>query len=246
MRESYKKMANTGLNKHCAYHVGRFVFIVTVLACSIGLRAAEQSDNEKLLYGAMVRDIVMMKSALHAGADPNHAPAGKRSPLWVAATDQNPEAVELLLKNGGDPNQLDHQGTPLLIAASRVINASRDNSAQVVDLLLRSGADIEAMDKKKRYRPLTMAATFGTYATIKTLLDNGAKPNNVPDNGFPALFMLSKNKHCKLDCLELLLAHGADPDLQYRKGTSTYRESTVRSADRAKIELIEKYFPVKK
>jgi ankyrin repeat protein len=239
-------MTNGGLKKHCASQIGKLAFIAAMLVCSVGLSNAESPDNEKLRMGVMVRDMEMIQSAIQAGADPNYVPENKESPLWIAAFDKNAQILELLLEKGGDPNQVNRNGTPLLITASRVIDASRDNRPQVVKLLLRYGADIEVMDKKKRYRPLNMAATFGTYETLKTLLENGANPNNIPTNGFPALFSLRRNKHCKLDCVELLLAHGADPDLPFKKGKSTYRESAMKSADRERIELIEKYFPAKK
>lgn len=229
-----------------AYSFKRIILTAMMSACFIGVSFAQNSANEKLRKGVTVRDIEIIQSALQAGADPNHVPEGTVSTLWIAVNGKSLQVLELLLENGGDPNQINSYGTPLLYTASRVNNASRDKSSQVVKLLLRYGADIEIMDKKKRYRPLKVAATFGTYATLKTLLENGADPNNVPDNGHSALVALSINKHCKLDCVELLLAYGANPDLPGKKGSSTYRESVVKSNDRARIQLIEKYFPTKK
>ena len=229
------------------HNAARLVFLFAMFVGFIETSVAEKSVDEKLRDGVMLRDMEMLRSALQAGADPNYNPKGKPGPLWLAVNNQNPVILELLLKNGGDPNLVDIYGSPIIHEAARVINTTRDHSAENLELLVRFGADIEAQDEKKRYRTLNSATVFGTYSTIKTLLDLGANPNNTPINGFPALFGLSNNRHCKLDCLELLLRRGANPDLISKISKRSYRESINSNKDinKEKIELVEKYYPEK-
>jgi len=229
------------------YNAMRLVFLIAMFVGFIETSVAEKSVDEILRKGVMLKDMDMVSSALQAGANPNYHPSGKPGPLWLAVNNQKPEILELLLKNGGDPNLIDMYGTPIFHEAARVINATRDHSAENLKLLVRFGANIEAQDEKKRYRALNTATVFGTLSTIKTLLDLGANPNNVPDNGFPALFGLSNNKHCRLDCLELLLRRGANPDLISKIRKRSYRESikNTKVINKARIELVDKYFPKK-
>ena len=165
-------------------------------------------------------------------------PLGKRNDI-MSLTRRCLELLFLLLQHGGNPNHFNSYGMPLLITATR------GDGSEKIKLLLRYGANIEIMDKSKRHTPLTAAATFGTPATIKTLLENGADPNHVPSES-SALFMLSINKQCDMSCVELLLRYGADPDLPVGKRGLTYRQSVERYREQPLIDLINRYFPLKK
>jgi ankyrin repeat protein len=63
---------------------------------------------------------------------------------------------------------------------------------------------------------LIAAARHGQTATVKGLLDKGAKPDLLDDNGWTALMWAAEKGH--LDVVEKLLAEGADPDLQDDNG----------------------------
>jgi ankyrin repeat protein len=163
----------------------------------------------------------------------------EQSPLSMAVWSKNVAILQLLLQHGGNPNHFNSYDMPLLITATR------GDGSEKIKVLLRYGANIEITDKRKRYTPLTAAATFGTPSTIKTLLENGADPNNVPENGSSALFMLSINKQCDVSCVELLLRYGADPDLPVGQKDLTYRKSVERYRKQPLIDLINWYSPIK-
>jgi ankyrin repeat protein len=180
-----------------------------------------------------------MRAALENGADPNYKRDDQLSVLSLAATANKASILQLLLQHGGDPNHFDSFSPPLLIAAAR------GDGSEKIKLLLHYGANIEITDKRKQYTPLISAAAFATPATIRTLLESGADPNNVPKNGDSALTMLSINKQCDVSCVELLLQYGADPDLPVRIRRKTYRQSLDTERDKVFIELINRYFPAK-
>lgn len=80
---------------------------------------------------------------LRQGADVNFGftIAGKRgiTPLMIAVRYDSPEAIQILLDHGADPNQADETGkTPLMDA----INTNSENSVYIASLLVRAGANI--------------------------------------------------------------------------------------------------------
>jgi ankyrin repeat protein len=224
--------------------MSKFGFFLIIFCCfSLGSPAWADNDelhkavNEQLRKAVVVGDVEDVRAALERGADPNYVRDDEQSPLSMAVWSKNVAILQMLLQHGGNPNHFNIYGTPLLISATR------GDGSEKIKVLLRYGANIEITDKSKRHTPLTAAATFGTPSTIKTLLENGADPNNVPENGSSALFMLSINKQCDVSCIELLLRYGADPDLPVGKTRLTYRQRVERNRDQALIELINRYFP---
>eukprot|EP00730_Choanoeca_flexa_P003019 TRINITY_DN11261_c0_g1_i1.p2 TRINITY_DN11261_c0_g1~~TRINITY_DN11261_c0_g1_i1.p2 ORF type:complete len:162 (+),score=8.86 TRINITY_DN11261_c0_g1_i1:55-540(+) len=77
---------------------------------------------------------------LELGADPNPVDASGRSPLWHAINSQNHAMIELLLRNGADPN-LEGPTSPEG-RVSLVHRAMQLKDDLAVKLLLEYGADI--------------------------------------------------------------------------------------------------------
>jgi ankyrin repeat protein len=225
--------------------MSKFGFFLVIFCCfSLGFSAWADNKqlykavDEQLRKAVVVGDVEDVRAALENGADPNYVRGDEPSPLSMAVSSKDVAILQLLLQHGGNPNHFNSYGMPLLITATR------GDGSEKIKLLLRYGANIEIMDKSKRHTPLTAAATFGTPATIKTLLENGADPNHVPSES-SALFMLSINKQCDMSCVELLLRYGADPDLPVGKRGLTYRQRIERYRKQPLIELINRYFPIK-
>jgi ankyrin repeat protein len=131
----------------------------------------------------------------------------------MAVSDELVEAVEQhdvdgvmrLLAAGADPNEPDREGVrPLTIAAH--------TPEAVVAALLEHGADPEVADAEGS-TPLYLVAVAGETGKARRLLEAGADANRIsagPTDGSPL---------CAAACwgyretVELLLAHGADPNL---------------------------------
>jgi len=90
------------------------------------------------------------------------------TPLIIAAYNNQPDVVALLLKLGADIDAADSAGNTALMGAS-----FRGYQA-VVQQLLDAGADVNRLNKQDA-PALTFAATFGQLAIAELLLQRGAR-----------------------------------------------------------------------
>ena len=138
---------------------------------------------------------------------------GKTALEWCAAN-RHPEAIELLLERGADPNRSDFNGKTPLIAAAASFPA---NAPTAVGALLRHGADpnaANALDGK--LTAAHQAIMSSNFPALMLLLEAGANPNAKTANGLTLLgCSISRNDS---PCAELLLSKGADPNLETRNG----------------------------
>jgi len=117
-----------------------------------------------------------VERCLAAGADPNAATSGGRTPLHRAAWHGHSETVAALLAAGADPDAAAGDGrTPLHEAA-------RYGSAETVALLLAVGADPDAAASDGR-TPLHLAAVDGNSETVAALVAAGADPDAAAGDG---------------------------------------------------------------
>ena len=112
-------------------------------------------------------------------------------------------AVEALLQAGGDVDLPDRHGTAALHWATY-----RDDAAMVARLTA-AGADV---NHANRYgaTPLSLACVTANPAIVEPLLDVGAYPN-LAAAGEPPLLTCARTG--RVDTVELLLAHGANPNV---------------------------------
>ena len=112
-------------------------------------------------------------------------------------------AVEALLQAGGDVDVPDSHGTTALHWATY-----RDDIAMVARLIA-AGADV---NRANRYgaTPLSLACVAANPAIVEPLLDVGAYPN-LAAAGEPPLLTCARTG--RVETVELLLAHGANPNV---------------------------------
>lgn len=92
-----------------------------------------------------------------------------------AASDKGAiDEMRMLLKNGVDPNQMNHDGLTALH------QACIDGSLEMVNLLLKAGANVNIVDRDL-WTPLHAAATCGHFKIVTTLIRAGA--NLIAING---------------------------------------------------------------
>ena len=107
------------------------------------------------------------------GATPLHIVSGQyefKGP-WIVTYYENPEAVQLLLDGGADPDRQDYDGyTPVHVASWD----NEDVQLETLRVLLEAGADpnIKATDGRT---PLDIAQRLGTPEKVRLLLDFGAE-----------------------------------------------------------------------
>jgi ankyrin repeat protein len=160
----------------------------------------------------------------------NQAHDGGGTALTLASHANLPEVVERLIALGADVHKKNILGfTPLMMS----IDGGNGNIAK---MLVEAGALIDDSDNFIGVTSLHLAVYVGDDATIEYLLKHIDGPrksqfvNAKSDFGMSALHRASSNGH--LSTVRLLLAHGADPNLQEGKKRSA---SILKSMTKAAI-----------
>lgn len=167
-------------------------------------------------------DVAAIDKAIAAGANPDEARA-----LAAAVAGNHREAVDDLLDHHADPNAWARGNTDALTGPkdSPVFEAAQlGNNAILLDLV-RHGADLNA-ESRIGYlgdTPLAYAARYGEVGAVRLLIEAGADVNHRSDNGTtPLRDALAAGPHA-VAVVQLLLAHGANPDIKDNQGR-TVRE----------------------
>lgn len=118
------------------------------------------------------------------------------------------EAVRRLIANGEDVDRIDfeHEATPLEKAAG-------ERNVEAVRLLLGLGA---SPNRAMISPALLIAASNGDAEIVRALLEGGAGPNEMNEDGITPLMGAAFKGHREV--VELLLAGGADPHHRARDG----------------------------
>ena len=120
----------------------------------------------------------------------------------------DPQALKAALAAGGDPNTIDKAGAPALL------HAIDTGSMDLVRALVDAGAHLEGRDNIG-WTALMAAAAADADALVAYLLRAGANPNHVGREDTPLTCAITD---ASLKVIQLLLDHGAEPDLRRPDG----------------------------
>lgn len=174
--------------------------------------------------------------------------------FFTAIKRDHRHTIEALLQRGFDPNSVDENGQPGIIAAllnesyeaadalaasdrlqleatnrsgeTALMMASLRGQTALVQRLLQRGAAIN----RPGWSPLHYAATAPDEAPMKLLLGHGAAIDARSPNGTTPLMMAAD--YGPSACVELLLAAGAKVDLQNNLGLTVIDFARQRGRDR--------------
>ena len=177
--------------------------------------------------------LAVARLLLDAGADPVGRSGGQRgrggwTPLRCAvAGATNPPVVALLLERGAVPD--DHD---LYLAGFG------GDEHESLRLMLGHVTDVAQLAEMALAAPISQNDTEG----VRLLLEAGADPRRyADDDGAPASAAYEAvQSGCSAELLDLLLAHGAEPDRLGREGRSPYTLASIQGrADLA--DLLRQY-----
>jgi len=202
----------------------------------------QQRSNENLLVQACrTGDIVTMTRLLDAGVDVDCVASNDFTPLTRAAVSGQAAAVKLLLSRGAmvDKPRLPGWDYTALCLANTVevaqllkdaganVNATlfdrpepiitypaRWAKAEVVKWFLDQGVDA----KNAHFDDPTLLFSAGRPETAELLIQRGVDVNAIDKNGESALFQIIRYTKNPAKIAEVLLAHGANPNVRNRYG----------------------------
>jgi uncharacterized protein len=135
------------------------------------VNVAGMHNMTPLVWALTARNSIGMRALLELGANPNQpvGPDRQFHPVWLAAGQNNPEQLALLLEFKGEPDAL-HDGAdyvPLMRAKTKLQN---------VKLLVAAGANINATDSIGN--PFVLdAASLAQYDIVMYALEHGFTQN---------------------------------------------------------------------
>ena len=201
----------TGFIARCAKNLGfLFLFFVSGVAFSGSYEDffnAIRQDNSSKVSELLVR-----------GFDANTLDPKGQTGLYLAMREPSPQTIQVLLDwPKTDVNKLNIQGESILMlaaikgdlaVANKLIKKGADvnktnwtplhyaasgGQAELIGLLLENSAYIDA-ESPNGSTPLMMAAMYGSEASVKLLLQEGADPKLKNEQGLTALDFAQRGK----------------------------------------------------
>lgn len=171
-----------------------------VLAASLllGSSGAIAGSYEDSLDAARLGRVSQLSTLLDRGIDPDTVDAFNNSLLIIAARENHPAVVELLVTRGARISYRNEAGDSAIMLA-----ALRGNH-DIVLRLLNAGAEVD----HEGWTPLMYAAFEGHAEVVDLLIRAGSNVNAEAPNGGTALMFAARNGH--IEVVRRLLQTDAD------------------------------------
>lgn len=215
----------------------------------------QQSKCTLLVHACYKGDLPVVKHLVESGADIHRMAYDEpgldtHGPLAAACAGASVEVVEYLLAAGADSTVVDAAGRSAedriensMAIASRFGNPVERLTKCLEVLSAGSGASADAdapvptLVAGDSGEELCTAVRDGDLACVEQLLDGGANPDTVDEEGRPAIGWAAALGH--LDILRALLSKGADPDLAAPDGTTPIEVAGKTAGTEAAKILLE-------
>ncbi|HJU25251.1 MAG TPA: ankyrin repeat domain-containing protein, partial [Rhodanobacteraceae bacterium] len=142
-------------------------------------------------------------------------------PALIAAasiTDDDPQGVQVLLKQKARVDALDALGR------SALMNAALEGHARIVQALLDAGANANLADRRG-VTALMEAARAGAYPVLHELIAAQCDARARDEHGRDALVLACQSPRANAQCVRALLALGLDPKARSQDGRSALDHS---------------------
>ena len=198
------------------------------------MAAPAQSLSERLVSAAARGDVAAIDAALKAGAPVDARDGQRRTALLVATYNNRIEVARTLIRAGADVNAKDG------IEDSPFLYAGAEGQTEILRLTLAAGADLRSTN---RYggTALIPAAHHGHVENVRVLVATAIDVNHVNRLGWTALLeavILGDGGPAHQEIVQLLLSHGARPDLADRDGVTPLAHAKRRGFKKM-VELLE-------
>ena len=226
--------------KHNSHHRHPFRYplrLVIALAGAMLLVGCAGEGVTPLMQAAHTGNTTELKRQIATAPDINKQSSYGWTALMFASWQGHPNAVEMLLEAGADPNNISGQipsqfdtvlGHP---ASTALQEALRERHMQIAQMLLDHGANVDPM-------AVALTGRAGDMTFMAQILDRGADLNRPSNNAFYPSALCCAAANGDLNALEWLLQQGADPNLLAR-GQTALKEAIERDQLAAVQFLLE-------
>ena len=173
-----------------------------------------------------------LQEMLEHGADVNNVNKDGATPLLLACSTAQADAVMLLLEERADPNIAYSDGDASLHAA-----IAADCSKETIQEIIDYGAYVNAVNSRGR-TALLLGCFYRQMDSVKVLLEAGADPTVADEEGFSCLHA-AIDGHCSKDTLQGLIDHGAHIDATRKDGTNAFLRACRTGQSESVMFLIE-------
>jgi hypothetical protein len=180
--------------------------------------------DRALLGAAAAGDLAEVRRLLAAGAGVHAADDRGRTALIAAAYGRHNEVARALIEEGADVNRRDDT------SQSAYLIPTADGNIELLRATLAAGADVQSKDSYNG-TGLIRAADRGHADVIAELLQTPIAVDHVNRLGWTALLeavILGDGGPRHAECVRLLLAAGADPNLADGQGTTPLQHARDR------------------
>jgi ankyrin repeat protein len=218
----------------CRQSLGALALSLALLAPCIAV--AERNVDSALRRASQAGDLAEMQHQLELGAEPDQAYA-----LVAAVQGNQVAAVKYLLAHGADPNAWTRINlrVPIGAAYSPMYVAASQGNREILQYLKSHGADVNAewtLDHYLSQTALSASILAGDLQGTQLLIECGADVNHVLRRGDLPLMQTALASKNTVELAQLLLRHGADPDIKNAEGVSVRQQSRAAVKLRSLIE----------
>lgn len=217
--------------------------IALLLDAGADVARANADGQTALMIVARTNKLAAARVLIEAGADVNRAESWRgQTPLMWAAAQSQPGMIRLLLEHGAVPDVRSMANEWRQVSAetrrmyrptgglSPLLFAAREGCAACVEALIEGGANPDFANPKN-VTPLIIAIDNAHMDAARVLIEAGANVDKwdwwgrnalwaaVDQNRIPAggrADRRTRDETLPIQIIELLLAHGANPDLQLK------------------------------
>ena len=181
-----------------AVYEGNAAEVSRLLDAGADVSLANNYGATPMSLAAEVADTAILKLLLDAGADADSPNAEGQTALMTVARTGNVEAARLLLDHGATVDAREHWG-----GQSALMWASARRHPEMMEVLIEHGAEVDARSINRDYQ---------RHVTAE------GRPKNLDTGGLTPLLYAAR-ENC-IECVHVLLDHGADIDLPDPDGVS--------------------------
>ena len=199
----------TALWLACAYRQQDSIRILLDAGCNTNIT---NNNGETSLYAALFGNCSkpIVQAIIDHGAVVNAANKHNETPLMIAFGRGKIDFINVLLRAGANPNNIDAVGNACLHHA-----VGGDCSKEVLQAIINHGADVNTQNKDN-VTALMITCRKGNMDAINALLKAGADPSIIDANGASCLHHASDGD-CRKEVLQTLIDCGVDVNIKSKK-----------------------------